>query len=135
MHKMKVFPSEKRLADVLKLLNLKKPQNMKELNFKQELTAAFGQPISENPTQVMIEAAYRHHNLDWRYLTIEVGPDDLEDAVKGAKVMGFQGFNCTIPHKVKVIEYLDGLGQSASLMGAVNCVCLLYTSPSPRDRG
>ena len=95
---------------------------MKELNFKQELTAAFGQPISENPTQVMIEAAYRHHQLDWRYLTIEVGPDDLEAAVKGAKVMGFQGFNCTIPHKVKVIEYLDGLGESASLMGAVNCV-------------
>ena len=94
----------------------------KELNFKQELTAAFGQPISENPTQVMVEAAYRHHNLDWRYLTIEVGPNDLEDAVRGAKVMGFQGFNCTIPHKVKVIDYLDGLGESASLMGAVNCV-------------
>jgi shikimate dehydrogenase len=95
---------------------------MNELNFKQELTAAFGQPISENPTQVMIEAAYRHHNLDWRYLTIEVGPNDLEAAVKGAKVMGFQGFNCTIPHKVNVIKYLDGLGESASLMGAVNCV-------------
>ena len=94
----------------------------KELNFKQELTAAFGQPIAENPTQVMVEAAYRYHNLDWRYLTIEVGPNDLEDAVKGAKVMGFQGFNCTIPHKVKVIDYLDGLGESASLMGAVNCV-------------
>tara|TARA_B100000989_G_scaffold130865_1_gene97167 strand:- start:1039 stop:1890 length:852 start_codon:yes stop_codon:yes gene_type:complete len=95
---------------------------MKELNFKQELTAAFGQPISENPTQVMVEAAYHHHNLDWRYLTIEVGPNDLEAAVQGAKVMGFQGFNCTIPHKVKVIDYLDGLGESASLMGAVNCV-------------
>lgn len=95
---------------------------MKELNFKQELTAAFGQPISENPTQVMVEAAYRHHKLDWRYLTIEVGPDDLEEAVRGAKVMGFQGFNCTIPHKVKVIEYLDDLGESASLMRAVNCV-------------
>lgn len=95
---------------------------MNELNFKQELTAAFGQPISENPTQVMVEAAYRHHQLDWRYLTIEVGPDDLGSAVQGAKVMGFQGFNCTIPHKVKVIEYLDELGESASLMGAVNCV-------------
>ena len=70
----------------------------------------------------MVEAAYRHHNLDWRYLTIEVGPNDLEEAVRGAKVMGFQGFNCTIPHKVKVIDYLDGLGESASLMGAVNCV-------------
>jgi shikimate dehydrogenase len=94
----------------------------KELNFKQELTAAFGQPISENPTQVMVEAAYRHQGLNWRYLTVEVAPEGLKDAVKGAKAMGFQGFNCTIPHKVKVIEYLDGLGESASLMGAVNCV-------------
>ena len=42
-----------------------------ELNFKQELTGCFGQPVSENPTQAMMEAAYRHHGLDWRYLTID----------------------------------------------------------------
>ncbi len=93
-----------------------------ELNFKQELVAAFGQPIAENPTQAMIEAAFRHHDLDWRYLTIEVAPDGLADAVRGARAMGFAGFNCTIPHKVSVIEHLDGLGESAALMGAVNCV-------------
>ena len=92
------------------------------LNFKQELTGAFGQPIAENPTQAMVEAAYRHHQLDWRYLSIEVAPDGLADAVEGAKAMGFIGFNCTIPHKVSVIQYLDGLGDSAALMGAVNCV-------------
>jgi shikimate dehydrogenase len=94
----------------------------KELNFKQELTGCFGQPVAENPTQAMIEAAYRHHGLDWRYLTIEVAPDGLADAVRGVRAMGFAGFNCTIPHKVAVIEHLDGLGESASLMGAVNCV-------------
>lgn len=93
-----------------------------ELNFKQELTGCFGQPVAENPTQVMMEAAYRHHSLDWRYLTIEVAPRDLREAVQGARAMGFRGFNCTIPHKVAVIEHLDGLGESASLMGAVNCV-------------
>jgi shikimate dehydrogenase len=92
------------------------------LNFKQELTACFGQPVAENPTQVMMEAAYRHHGLDWRYLTIEVAPNDLAAAVAGARAMGFRGFNCTIPHKVAVIEHLDRLGESASLMGAVNCV-------------
>jgi len=92
------------------------------LNFKQELTACFGQPVAENPTQVMMEAAYHHHGLDWRYLTIEVAPEDLGAAVAGARAMGFRGFNCTIPHKVAVIEHLDGLGESASLMGAVNCV-------------
>ena len=94
----------------------------KELNFKQELTACFGKPVAENPTQAMVEAAYIHHNLAWRYLTVEVDPADLADAVRGARAMGFRGFNCTSPHKVAVIQHLDSLGESASLMGAVNCV-------------
>jgi shikimate dehydrogenase len=90
--------------------------------FKQELVAVFGQPVAENPTQVMIEAAFRRHDLDWRYLTVEVAPDDLGAAVAGARAMGFRGFNCTIPHKVAVIPHLDRLGTSAELIGAVNCV-------------
>lgn len=94
----------------------------KELNFKQELVGCFGFPVSENPTQAMIEPAFRDMGLDWRYLTLEVKPEDLPAAVAGARAFGFQGFNCTIPHKVAVIEHLDGLGESAELMGAVNCV-------------
>lgn len=94
----------------------------KELNFKQELTACFGFPVAENPTQAMIEPAFRAMALDWRYLTLEVRPENLAAAVAGARAFGFRGFNCTIPHKVTVIPHLDGLGKSASLMGAVNCV-------------
>jgi shikimate dehydrogenase len=91
-------------------------------NFKQGLVAVFGQPVAENPTQAMVEAAFQHHGLAWRYLTIEVAPADLGAAVAGARAMGFRGFNCTIPHKVAVIPFLDELGESAALMGAVNCV-------------
>jgi shikimate dehydrogenase len=93
-----------------------------ELNFKQELVGCFGYPVAENPTQAMIEPAFREMGLDWRYLTLEVTPENLQAAVAGARAFGFQGFNCTIPHKVAVIEHLDGLGESAALMGAVNCV-------------
>ena len=35
--------------------------------------------------------------------------------------MEWAGFNCSLPHKVAVIEYLDGLGESAAIMRAVNC--------------
>ncbi len=91
-------------------------------DFKQELTALFGSPVAENPTQAMVEAAYRHHGLDWRYLTLEVTPENLADAVRGARALGFRGFHCTLPHKIAVIAHLDGLGESAQLMGAVNCV-------------
>ena len=94
----------------------------KELNFKQELVGCYGFPVAENPTQAMIEPAFRAMGLDWRYLTLEVKPENLPAAVAGARAFGFQGFNCTIPHKVAVIEHLDGLGESARLMAAVNCV-------------
>jgi shikimate dehydrogenase len=90
--------------------------------FRQELVGVFGQPVDENPTQAMIEAGFAAAGLDWRYLTIEVAPEGLADAVRGARAMGLRGFNCTIPHKVAVVEHLDGLGRSAALMGAVNCV-------------
>src|SRR4051794_37516939 len=78
-------------------------------------------PAAENPTVAMIEAAYRHHGVDARYLNCEVAPESLGDAVRGARAMGWAGFNCSIPHKVAVIEHLDGLGESAAVIGAVNC--------------
>ena len=95
---------------------------MQPLNFLKQITASFAQPAAENPTAEMIEAAYRHHRLPWRYINFEVAPEALADAVRGARALGFAGFNCSLPHKVAVIEHLDGLGQSASIMGAVNCV-------------
>ena len=80
------------------------------------------QGAAGNPTVAMIEAAFVHQGLHWRYVNMEVAPGDLAAAVRGAKAMGFRGFNCSLPHKVAVIAHLDGLGESAALMGAVNCV-------------
>jgi shikimate dehydrogenase len=93
-----------------------------ELNFLSEITGSFALAAAGNATVAMIEAAYRHHNLDWRYLNCEVQPEKLGDAVRGARAMGWAGFNCSLPHKVAVIDHLDGLGESAAIMRAVNCV-------------
>ena len=88
----------------------------------QELVCCMGQPVAGNPTQFMMERAFVAAELDWRYLTLEVSPDRLEDAMRGLRAMGFRGANFTIPHKVAVIQYLDELSEAAELMGAVNCV-------------
>jgi shikimate dehydrogenase len=69
----------------------------------------------------MIEAAFRHHGIDARYINCEVAPPALGDAARGARAMGWRGFNCSIPHKVAIIAHLDGLGESAATIGAVNC--------------
>lgn len=91
-------------------------------SFKQDLVGVFGYPVAENPTQAMIEPAFADMGLNWRYLTVEVHPDRLADAVLGARAMGWRGFNCTIPHKVAVLPLLDGLSRAAEAIGAVNCV-------------
>jgi shikimate dehydrogenase len=93
----------------------------KEFNFLSQLTGSFGRAAAGNATVAMIEEAYRHHEMDWRYLNCEVSPERLEDAVRGARAMGWAGFNCSLPHKVAVIDHLDGLGDSAAIMRAVNC--------------
>jgi shikimate dehydrogenase len=88
----------------------------------QEIVCVFGQPVAGNPTQYMIEKAFAQAGLDWRYLTLEVPPESLADAVRGMRAMNFRGGNLTIPHKVTVIQYLDRLTEAAGLMGAVNCM-------------
>jgi shikimate dehydrogenase len=91
-------------------------------NSLQEIVACMGQPVAGNPTQYMMEKALAAAGLDWRYLTLEVPSEALGDAMRGFRAMGFRGGNFTIPHKIAVIDHLDGLSPAAELMGAVNCV-------------
>lgn len=92
------------------------------MHFLSTLTGCFAQPVDENPTVAMMEAAYAHHGIDARYLNCEVAPANLAAAVAGARAMGWVGFNLSIPHKIAVIGHLDRLAPSAEVIGAVNCV-------------
>jgi len=90
--------------------------------FLKLLAGSFSTPAGENPTGVMVEAAFAHHGIPARFINCDVAPPDLADAVRGVVAMGWIGFNCSLPHKQSVIEHLDELGESARLIGAVNCV-------------
>lgn len=91
-------------------------------NYRSQLVGVFGCPVDENPTGVMEEAAFAKMGLDYRYLTIKVEKDDLEAAMRAVRAFGMKGINLTIPHKVKVLSYLDELSEAAKIIGAVNTV-------------
>jgi len=91
-------------------------------NFKAELAGCLGQPIAENPTGAMQEAAFAALGLNWRYLILEVPPDKLREAIVGVRALGLRGINLTIPHKVAVMEHLDEIAPDAAVIGAVNTV-------------
>lgn len=91
-------------------------------NYRAELTGVFGDPVDDNPTGVVEEAAFAAKNLNYRYLTIKVLPEDLGKAMDSVKIFGMKGINLTMPHKIKVLPYLDKLSPAAEIIGAVNTV-------------
>ncbi|GBQ67414.1 shikimate 5-dehydrogenase [Ameyamaea chiangmaiensis NBRC 103196] len=97
---------------------------MTEKNFRAVLTGSFSTPCGDNPTVAMMEAAYAHDGIDARYINCDVSADHLGAAVRGAVAMEWVGFNCSLPHKVAVIEHLDEVADAARIIGAVNCVSI-----------
>lgn len=88
----------------------------------QPILVLLGQPVAGNPTQFMMERAFARHELDWRFVSLEVAPEDLADAVRGMRAMGFFGGNCTDPHKQAIIPLLDRTTEAVQRIGAANCI-------------
>lgn len=93
-------------------------------NYRAELTGVFGDPVEGNPTGMAMEAAFADKGLNYRYLTLKVLPEDLKDAMHSLYVLHMKGINLTMPHKIKVIPFLDELSEAAGIIGAVNTVVL-----------
>jgi shikimate dehydrogenase len=84
--------------------------------------ALLAYPVGGNPLQYVVERAFAHLNLDWRFLSLEVAPECLADAVRGMRAMGFRGGTLADPHRSAVLPLLDGVTDTATLLGCANIV-------------
>lgn len=91
-------------------------------NYRAELTGVFGDPVDGNPTGVMEEAGYAALGLNYRYITMKVTKDGFPDAMKAVRALHMRGVNLTMPHKITVLPWLDGMSRAAAIIGAVNTV-------------
>jgi shikimate dehydrogenase len=94
-----------------------------------KLLGVMGCPIEHSLSPVMHNAALAirsehlgHNFLEYIYLPLKVEPEHLETALNGMAVLGYQGFNVTIPHKQGIMPYLKEVSPLANLVGAVNTV-------------
>jgi shikimate dehydrogenase len=70
----------------------------------------------------MFNEAFQKMNMESLYLVYDIIGKNLNDMVKGLKILKFKGFNVTIPHKIIIMKFLDVIDEKASLIGAVNTV-------------
>jgi shikimate dehydrogenase len=79
-------------------------------------------PVAGNPTHYLIEQAFAHKGLDWRFMTFEVAPERLGDAMRGIRALGFHGVKIAEPFHETVIEHLDQLTEQARRCASVNLI-------------
>ncbi len=86
------------------------------------IVGIFGDPVAHSLSPVMHNAAFAALGLDRVYVPFCVRPPDLPAAVRGARALGLDGFNVTVPHKERVMALLDTVSAEARALGAVNTV-------------
>jgi shikimate dehydrogenase len=80
------------------------------------LVGLLGDPVSGSRSPLMQNAAFAALGLDWAYVPLCVGAEQLADALRGLVAFGFAGANITTPHKLAAAELVE------TTAGSVNTV-------------
>lgn len=81
-----------------------------------------GYPVAHSMSPLMHNGEFQALHLDHYYTAFNIHPDHLEKAIDSVRTLQINGLNVTIPHKVKVMDYLDEIDEEARLIGAVNTI-------------
>jgi shikimate dehydrogenase len=88
---------------------------------QKQMTVMLGHPVAENPIDLMFDAVYSQHGLNWQFWKCEVASEEkLGAALAGIKALGFAGACITVPYKVAAIPHLDEVDADVRAIGAVN---------------
>lgn len=97
---------------------------MSELNFLPGtiVTGLISHPVGHSFSPSIHNSAARVLGLNMVYLAFNVKPESLEDALTGMRALGIKGFNLSLPHKKKVIPFLDHVSLEVKYTGAANTI-------------
>ena len=85
----------------------------------QPVVACLGFPVAGNPTQFLMERAVLQLGLDWRFVTLQVEPDQFEQAALGVRALGFAGTFFLPPFLHRAVDFCDELTLAAQTSRAV----------------
>ena len=95
---------------------------IKCIDGRYRLTGLLGYPLKNSRSPRMHNISFSALGLEYAYLAFEIEDGFLPGALEAMKALHAQGFNVTMPHKQKVLQYLDEVDPAAKMIGAVNTV-------------
>jgi len=88
------------------------------------LAGVIGWPIAHSRSPRLHGYWLEHHAVDGAYVPLAVPGDAIEQAVRALPLLGFRGFNVTVPHKLALMGLCTVLDDTARRIGAVNTVVI-----------
>jgi 3-dehydroquinate dehydratase/shikimate dehydrogenase len=95
---------------------------VERLNKGAKIYGVIADPVRHSISPAVHNRAFQSRRLDAVYLPFLVTPPQLRDFFSMAEKLPLAGFSVTIPHKQKIIRYLDVVEPLARRIGAVNTV-------------
>ena len=92
------------------------------INGSTKIYGIIGDPVAHSLSPLMQNRAFAACGLDCCYVPFRVDAAGLPAAVAAVRALGLGGVNVTIPHKERVVAYLDEVDRSAAMIGAVNTI-------------
>lgn len=92
------------------------------INHSTKIVGIIGHPIKHSFSPQMHNMCFQEQGLNYIYLPFDVPTSNLKDALKSMNVLGIRGLNVTLPHKEKIIQFMDHVSEEASTVGAVNTI-------------
>jgi shikimate dehydrogenase len=81
-----------------------------------------GDPIDHSLSPAIHNAAFSSLGLNCSYISFRVQEGQLKNSLDSLRAINIGGFNVTMPHKVRVLEYVDQYDKTVELVGAANTV-------------
>ncbi len=95
---------------------------MSRIDHTTKIVGVIGHPIKHSLSPQMHNQTFELQNLNYVYLPFDVLSNQLKEALKAMSILGVRGLNVTIPHKEKIMQYMDHISEEAASVGAVNTV-------------
>ncbi|MCB0750717.1 MAG: shikimate dehydrogenase [Ignavibacteriae bacterium] len=95
---------------------------LENIDHSTKIVGIIGHPIKQSHSPHMHNLTFQMQDLNYVYLPFDVPTSNLKDSLKAMSTLGIRGFNVTIPHKEKIIQFLDHVSEEASSIGAVNTI-------------
>lgn len=95
---------------------------MSSISSKTKVYSVIGHPVSQSFSPKIHNYLFEKYGIDAVYVSYDVDPDHVGEAINGIRHLGIMGTNVTIPHKIEVMKYLDEIDEKAKLFGAVNTI-------------